>query len=253
MASQKPSNRSTLPSNYITIGPDTKVTKKTPKARYALQPFRRYKDGLLNAAVVVRSKQMKIAKSNSLESPLLRLPGEIRTKIWKYALGYHKIDIGGHNLKRRWLVGRVRDIRPFCAATYFPRNFVRPNFALPRVCRQIYVESSAFIYTLNTFGFDSYTSLDGWVRDRPLGQKRLVDSVNIPYDYMHFYYGGFRKTFREKFPNITRVGVDEHVPRFSRKSSTDTIKMAKQRVVDFLRAKEKADLEVEWHYGVVYY
>lgn len=136
------------------------------------------------------------------------------------------------------------------AATHFPRTFVTPTFALTHVCRQTYVEASAYVYTLNTFGFDGYASFDRWIKNRVPGQSELITSVNMPYDYTHLYRGGFRRSFRRKFPNIKRIGVDEHVAFFSRTSPDDRIKMAEMRIVDFIKLKEGADILVDWHYGV---
>ncbi|KAF1911610.1 hypothetical protein BDU57DRAFT_95101 [Ampelomyces quisqualis] len=209
-----------------------------------------YKNGLLNASLPARSELMAIAKRNSTNSPLLKLPGEIRNKIWMFAQGYHRIDIGKRSRKRSWPIGLTLAIYPMNAATHFPRTFVKPTFALSRVCRQIYVEASSYIYTLNTFGFDGFASFDRWAKDRALGQARLITSINMPYDYTHLYRRGFRTSFRRKFPNIKRIGVDEHVAFFSRTSPDDTIEMAEQRIVDLIKLKEGADILVDWHYGV---
>jgi hypothetical protein len=114
----------------------------------------------------------------------------------------------------------------------------------------MYIEISPYIYTLNTFGFDGYTTFDRWIRHRPLGQKRLIASINMPYDYTHLYHDGFRKSFREKFPNIKRIGIDDHVAIFSRTSQETDIEMARQRIVKSVRDKEGANVRVEWYYGV---
>jgi hypothetical protein len=146
--------------------------------------------------------KLRSAKLNSVTSPLLRLPGEIRTKIWQYAIGYHQIDIGHRRLEQLCADEPARNVRPSNPATHFPRTFVRPSFALPRTCRQMYVETSPYIYTLNTFGFESVAVFDRWTKNRALGQRRLVASIDMPYDYMHLYRGGFGRTFRQKFENI---------------------------------------------------
>ena len=114
----------------------------------------------------------------------------------------------------------------------------------------MYVEASAFIYTLNTFGFDSYAAFDRWVKARPLGQKRFVASVDVPYDYMHMYRHGFRKSFCDKFPNIVRIGVDEHVPLFSRRFGEKDLVLAKERTIEFIHKREGRAVNVEWHFGV---
>jgi hypothetical protein len=130
-----------------------------------------------------------------------------------------------------------------------PRTFVRPTFALPKVCRQMYVESSSFIYTLNNFGFDSQKTFDRWIKDLTLGQKCLVASVDMPYEYTHLYCKGFRRSFRQKFPNIKRIGVASMVPVFSRQRLSESINDAKIRITSLIKAKEGEDVEVAWHNG----
>lgn len=193
---------------------------------------------------MVCSTDMISAKSNSFKSPLLQLPGEIRTKIWKYSLGYHKIDFSHRSQGQS--VQPTLDIRPLRTATYFPRPFVRPSFALPQVCRQIYVESSPFIYTLNTFSFNGSRSFDRWFKDRPLGQKRLVASVNVTADYAKIYLGGLRSAFSQKLPNIKRVGVSEHIARYYMYPPGAGVEMTKENITRQIRSREIAGLEVEW-------
>ncbi|KAF2831596.1 hypothetical protein CC86DRAFT_402107 [Ophiobolus disseminans] len=250
MAPQKPTSRSKLLSSYIFSGANTKIQKSKSKTQDTSKSGLKYRNGLLNASIPVRSSLMSIAKRNSNVSPLLRLPGEIRNKIWMYTLGYHNVNIGLRSCKRSWPIGHTLDVRPLHPASRFPRIFLRPTFHLPEVCRQIYVESAAFTYTLNTFSFDSRKTFDRWVKARPLGQRELVTSVNVPYDYMHVYRHGFRRTFCEKFPNIARIGVDEHIPFFERRYGEKDVILAKQRTVAFIHEKEGKRLVVEWHYGV---
>jgi hypothetical protein len=162
-------------------------------------------------------------------------------------MGYHHIDIGNRSCNHSWPIVPRLDVRPLYPARHFPRIWVRPTFALGQVCRQTYVESSSYIYTLNTFKFDSCATFDTWFGKLPLGQQRLVTSVNVPYDYMRLYWHGFRKSFIKKLPNIQRIGIDDNIPRFSRKSEADTVEMARARIVELIRAKEGNHLEIDWH------
>jgi hypothetical protein len=164
-------------------------------------------------------------------------------------MGYHQIDIGHRGHRRTWPTGSSLAIRPLYPATHFPRTFVRPTFALARVCRQLYFEAASFIYTLNTFGFDSYATFDRWIKNRAVGHTRLIASIDMPFDYMHLYRRGFRRSFRNKFCNIKRIGVDEHVAVFSRRSLNDKLEVAKRRIEGLVKEKE-GDVKVEWHYGV---
>lgn len=129
--------------------------------------------------------------------------------IWTYAVGNHHIHIqDAYYGKRLHMTSGYRAL-PLYSSALDPLlcGFVRPTFQLPQVCRQIYCESSPLMYTKNRFSFDSLRATDGWIKSRPLGQKRLVTSINVPFQYMNLYYGGFRKPFNEKFPNIKQIGV----------------------------------------------
>lgn len=87
------------------------------------------------------------------------------------------------------------------------RGWIVPNFTLPRVCRQIYVESAPFIYTNNTFTFDLLLTIDAWIKRLTHGQRRLVASIDVPPQYMRMYRSNRRKRFFRTFPNLERVGV----------------------------------------------
>lgn len=176
-----------------------------------------------------------------------------------FAVGYNQIDIGEQDTKRSWPIGRAFEVHPLHTTTHrpsvllprplLPRAFVRSTFALQKVCRQMYVESSSFIYTHNTFGFNNQKTFDRWYKDRALGQKRLVTSVDMPYEYTHLYCKGLRRSFRQKFPNIKRIGVASMVPVFSRQRESESIDAAKIRIIGLIKAKEGQDVEVAWHEG----
>ena len=89
---------------------------------------------------------------NAIKSPLLRLPGEVRNRIYEYALGGEEV-----------------------CCSYYKRPYLRPGqpnrtgkekyplslLMLPQVCRQIHAESALLPYHLNDFWFDmTYASED---------------------------------------------------------------------------------------------
>jgi hypothetical protein len=126
------------------------------------------------------------------------------------------------------------------------------------VCRQIYVEASPYVYTLNTFAFHSVGAFDRWIKNRCVGQKRQIASLNIPRTYARLYRSGFRKTFRAKFPNISRIGVDNwtlfcdydeirRLPENKCKAALDMWVEAKTKIITEIQDKEGRDVCVEWH------
>ncbi|KAF1949088.1 hypothetical protein CC80DRAFT_581879, partial [Byssothecium circinans] len=129
------------------------------------------------------------SQENAINSPLLRLPGEIRNKIFHYALCDYKLEI--HNKQSL-----------NSPPSY---NYIQPRFQLPRVCRQIHAETAPIVYSRNTFGFDTLQAMDRWIRNRTSAQLELVTSINVPFEYMRLYNHKFRKTFKEVFPNTSAL------------------------------------------------
>lgn len=102
--------------------------------------------------------------ANSKNSPLLRLPTEIRDKIFRYASTAEDgiICINFPHARRRLLSGRETII-------------------LPRVCRQIYSESATLCYTENTFELlrVSGQEVHGWINRRSEAQKRVIRRIQL--------------------------------------------------------------------------
>ncbi|KAF3040078.1 hypothetical protein E8E12_005299 [Didymella heteroderae] len=199
------------------------------KFRYARVKSTKRMDGLLNTVISPSSHLMQIAQRNSIESPLLGLPGKIRDKIWRYALGDHQVDI--QDLSQEEPVDSIFDLRTLYPDTLCQHGFVRPSFQLPKVCRQIYVEASPYMYTMNTFAFHSIAIADRWIKNR---------------------------RFRAKYPNIQRIGIDNwtlfcdydeirRLPGSKGKGALDMWVEAKAKIIAEVQKKEGRDVCVEWH------
>ena len=191
---------------------------------------------------------------NSKESPLLQLPSEIRNRIWELALGFNHIDIREDIRQRSWPITSTVAIRPTHvlidkSRPLLPRSFVRPTFAAPKVCRQMYVEASRYMYTLNNFAFDNYRTFDCWIKNRVIGQRRLVTSIDVPYDYLRLYRTGHRQLFHKKFENIKRIGVDVFEPYFAHHTFGVPFIESKNKTLQELKHKEGQDLQIEWTYS----
>lgn len=152
----------------------------------------------------------------------------------------------------------IYDNRTLYPDTLCPPGFVRPTFQLPRVCRQIYVESAAYVYTMNTFAFHSIATADRWIKNRCVGQRRLITSLDVPRTYARLYRSGFRKNFTTKFSNICRIGIDNwtlfcdydeirRLPENKCKGAFDMWVEAKAKIIAEIQDKEGCDVCVEWH------
>ncbi|KAI1354992.1 Pet127-domain-containing protein [Xylaria sp. FL0043] len=77
------------------------------------------------------------------QSDLFCLPAEVRTQIWRYAVGGRKIYLAVKNGK---LVQQENLERPYWRP-------VRGLLSVPLICRKSYLESINLLYSDNTFGF----------------------------------------------------------------------------------------------------
>jgi hypothetical protein len=113
------------------------------------------------------------AKSNQ-ESPLLRLPPEIRNKIWGYTLGHNifrsiLIRLGKRKFKYEWMS------RPD-----------EPHIGLPLLatCRQIYSEAAIMPFNLNTFVADTLNGERNMLRAFKVfnaHQRKQITSIRLVY------------------------------------------------------------------------
>jgi hypothetical protein len=109
----------------------------------------KYDNGLLD--VTPMGPEIDIVKQNATDSPLLRLPAEIRVLIWEYAL---------------YGVLRVQHLG------YQTTDGCR--FSLLRVSRSTYAETALLVWGLNTVEFTNIGQFRWLARDRRLGLVRNV-------------------------------------------------------------------------------
>jgi hypothetical protein len=179
------------------------------------------------------------------------LPAEIRNKIWAYAVGGHQVDC--HDVDTHLPYGPARAVGRVHGEFTLAQGVVAPNFKLPLVCRQVYVESASLIYTHNTFAFDHLFTIDAWIRERTQGQRRIVASINAPLQYMRMYRTGKRKQFYRTFPNLQRLGIDNWIPHFESpiiSGSVDgksMLEQARERIEAEVRAKEGRNIWIDWY------
>ncbi|KAH3914438.1 hypothetical protein HBH56_089250 [Parastagonospora nodorum] len=150
------------------------AVKKSSVVKRPARGFHKFKNGMLN----VRPKgDEKALVSSNQNSPLLRLPAELRIKIWEYALGGKEF---------RLLSGSSRK------SSVQPRPSEKKNaFVLLRACRQIYSETAPLSFAVNNFSIRSHwrvsiTSLRHFQRYQIHQIKDLRIEVSSPGMLMYF-------------------------------------------------------------------
>ncbi|KAI2475989.1 hypothetical protein Ptr902_12628 [Pyrenophora tritici-repentis] len=158
---------------------------KTYKAEQTLAPRRTITGDRLST----KSRESQLWSANQTSSPFLQLPENVRSLIYKYALGGKTINIGFETYHTR-----VDPTRPTFAKQSVPVFKYRctvydqfsgqptnPYRAMPfvktaksftllnHVCRQMYEEAATLPYKLNLICFDSYSTMINFL----LMEKRL--------------------------------------------------------------------------------
>lgn len=152
--------------------------------------------------------------ANQLNSPLLRLPAELRNLIYHYALGNCTLTLAAHHDR---------------LCTY--QNDM-PAFPLLAVCTQIHTEAALLPYSLNTFNIASDYTLRVFIATMPMKYVQAIKTLDI---------GTWTVAGKETIcaANLQRFTALEKVV-FSYKAGTETIskffsKHAWEKVVELLR------------------
>ncbi|KAF1997455.1 hypothetical protein P154DRAFT_605626 [Amniculicola lignicola CBS 123094] len=120
---------------------------RRPRTCLPARGYRRFRrNGKLNVAP---HGENIITSEENKNSPFLKLPAELRNKIYNYALGDYLIDMKGYS-SRKNRVYKIQSIgQPAECCRYNPFNLLR-------VCRQVYVETHMYPHQLSKFCY-------GWV------------------------------------------------------------------------------------------
>jgi hypothetical protein len=109
-------------------------------------------------------------ESNS-KSPLLRLPPEIRNRIWEYTVGGKVLDVT--HFARRKSHRYIEEV-----TTISKDSFPQHSHALLQVCRQIYAETALLPFSKNTFRFEKEQAFE-WARQLLKFQRNLLENVHV--------------------------------------------------------------------------
>lgn len=136
-------------------------------------------------------------RDNSINSPLLSLPGEIRQKIWDHAIGGMRIHFEfGQRVK--YSVYDTADKHDF---------ELEHQFSLPRVCRQIYSKVGANFYRLNVFYFEDYASLNRFRQHMKRAQLEALRTITTSVDVVNRVYPSTLRTAAARVGGMrTRMG-----------------------------------------------
>ncbi|KAJ4347140.1 uncharacterized protein N0V89_011078 [Didymosphaeria variabile] len=120
-----------------------------------------------------------IAKRNSTQSPLLRLPGEIRNLIYAYSTGHYIIY---HTSAGRLIVGPADPWDWRHAFVEFPS--VTGLLSLTLVCRQTYLEARLDVFTNNTFDTKNFFYFRRCADRLTKEQKNAITTTTCDFDCM---------------------------------------------------------------------
>jgi hypothetical protein len=171
------------------------------------------------------------AQQNATESPLLRLPPEVRNKIWTYAVKVDRVLVPTEycwkSETHRFTKGGAVAVKYDGAiASRHQRTADRccpfrrlGAFHLPEVCRQIYIDTSTLSYSSNIFlvGRESLVH-NNWARKKiMLAQRDAITRLECSEDLLDeqlFYGHQLRVSLKERgFRNLTHVHVSFHTQK----------------------------------------
>jgi hypothetical protein len=149
------------------------------------------------------------SRRNQISSPPLRLPAELRNKVYEYALGGWDIHIqyGGTSIvdesqqetdKDNSKAGLVDSKQRMCAACWPASDVERPCITahkavlnLPSVCRQLNAETKMLPFTLNNeFSLDDQSLRKFYHRLHEAQRSRLTKLRIFLVDYDYYIDGG---------------------------------------------------------------
>ena len=147
--------------------------------------LRKMNSDLFQKHGVVPAAQKKIMNRNASTSLLLRLPPEIRLRIYKYVFGGQRLwmDFHGPQYKdcdEMHLGGRFYH---FDMTKGLDRKL---DFRLLRVCRQIFTEAALLPYALNEFAFESQLARREFEKSVRPGKKQVVKKAIRAYSILPF-------------------------------------------------------------------
>jgi hypothetical protein len=174
------------------------------------------------------------------QTPLLRLPAELRNKIYCMLLGGWEFGMATR-ADSRALVCRLIDSGGNPDKKYWKPAHVHQAFALIKACRQIYSDTKLLPFELNTFHTRSYFALARYSDTLPPDMVKSIRHIRC----VLVYEKGEERAIKDieglmerlrKFTGLRRLGLKFTMP-------VDATR--KMRVVEFIKERKSDDSSIE--------
>jgi hypothetical protein len=146
------------------------------------------------------------------DSPLLRLPGEIRNKIYEYVLGGNTILIrlSSHKPPFGRLISEIVDPRQETSRQVIKTVPFSALLQLPAVCRQLRSEAGSLPYALSKFVVRvGLEFLERFVEALPCKMRVHIKTLGIPWQYDSIFF--LADIYRIQNANLRRLPALEKV------------------------------------------
>lgn len=117
--------------------------------------------------------------SNSRDSPLLRLPPELRNRIYELTLGGLRISVDEMYLRFHKRMPRKTSIQSDSSTSVLPRAYSHAICLFPSTCRQIYSETATLLFELNRFYVSTSAELGAFVGNISPTQRDAITEITI--------------------------------------------------------------------------
>ncbi|KAF2118564.1 hypothetical protein BDV96DRAFT_390469 [Lophiotrema nucula] len=197
------------------------VTKRIQPVQSELQTVKLLENGALNLEETPQYL-IELVERNAVQSPLLRIPAEIRNRIFTFAMGGLDVQVRfiwtrvDGNYTRRKLKGRAVDWQN----NNQDAVYVQPAFHFIEVSRQIYAEFATLAYSANAFDFyfQTMNAFLDVLNDAQIAAIKTIEIDGAFFDYHrsdYFDEPGREQSrptvssYKKKFPGLKKVIVSE--------------------------------------------
>ncbi|KAF2831205.1 hypothetical protein CC86DRAFT_269165, partial [Ophiobolus disseminans] len=118
------------------------------------------------------SRSPSSTERNDHDSPLLRLPGELRNRVYEFVL---------HQNPRRYL-------RSFQTSSMWHQGPNLRNLSILSVCKKTHHDTALLPFALNTFRCDALHVFEGMLSTMTMTQRQAITSLHL----MFRFYDVFR-------------------------------------------------------------